>query len=158
VNYVAEDGGRHRVVMIHRTLLGSMERFVGGLIEHYAGAFPVWLAPVQAALIPITDDQVDFAHDVQRRLAARGIRAQVDDSRDRMQAKIRNAQLQKVPYMLVIGKREVEAGSVSVRLRTGEDLKSMPIDDFIDMVLPIVETKSLDLQQPRPTKTIASPL
>ena len=158
VNYVAEDGGRHRVVMIHRTLLGSMERFVGGLIEHYAGAFPVWLAPVQAALIPITDDQVDFAHDVQRRLAARGFRAQVDDSRDRMQAKIRNAQLQKVPYMLVIGKREVEAGSVSVRLRTGEDLKSMPIDDFIDMVLPIVETKSLDLQQPRPTKTIASPL
>jgi threonyl-tRNA synthetase len=158
VNYVAEDGGRHRVVMIHRTLLGSMERFVGGLIEHYAGAFPVWLAPVQAALIPITDDQVDFAHDVQRRLAARRIRAQVDDSRDRMQAKIRNAQLQKVPYMLVIGKREVEAGSVSVRLRTGEDLKSMPIDDFIDMVLPIVETKSLDLQQPRPTMTIASPL
>src|SRR5918994_376525 len=157
VNYIAEDGERHRVAMIHRTLLGSMERFVGGLVEHYAGAFPLWLAPVQAVVIPITDGQGEYAHDVQRRLAARGIRAQVDDSRDRMQARIRNAQLQKVPYMLVIGKREVEAGSVSVRLRTGEDLKSMPIDDFIDMVLPIVETKSLDLQQPRPTKTIASP-
>ena len=149
VNYVAEDGGRHRTVMIHRTLLGSMERFIGGLIEHYAGAFPVWLAPVQASLIPITDDQVDYAKDVQARLAAHGFRAHVDESRDRMQAKIRNAQLQKVPYMLVIGKREVEAESVSVRLRTGEDLKSMPVDSFVDMVFPIIETKSLDLHQPR---------
>ena len=92
--------------MIHRTLLGSMERFVGGLVEHYAGAFPLWLAPVQAALIPITDEQVDYARDVAGRLTDAGLRVEVDDRRDRMQAKIRNAQLQKIPYMLVIGKRE----------------------------------------------------
>ncbi|MDQ4099825.1 MAG: threonine--tRNA ligase [Chloroflexota bacterium] len=149
VNYVGEDGERHRAVMIHRTLLGSMERFVGGLVEHYAGAFPAWLAPVQVALIPITDDQIPFVRNVQRRLADRGIRAEVDESRDRMQAKIRNAQLQKVPYMLVVGKREVEADSVSVRLRTGEDLKAMPVDDFIALIEPVVGSRSLDLRVPR---------
>ncbi len=149
MNYVGEDGERHRAVMIHRTLLGSMERFVGGLVEHYAGAFPAWLAPVQVALIPITDDQIPYVRNVQRRLADRGIRAEVDESRDRMQAKIRNAQLQKVPYMLVVGKREVEADSVSVRLRTGEDLKAMTIEDFIALIEPVIESRSLDLQVPR---------
>ncbi len=149
VNYIAEDGERHRVAMIHRTLLGSMERFVGGLVEHYAGAFPVWLAPIQAVIIPITDDQVEFAENVKRRLAENNLRIEVDDSRERMQAKIRNAQLQKVPYMLVVGKREVEADSVSVRLRTGEDLKSMAVASFLDMVLPVIENRSLDLRAPR---------
>jgi len=146
VNYIAEDGERHRVAMIHRTLLGSMERFVGGLVEHYAGAFPAWLAPVQATIIPITDDQVDFGDSVKELLKAAGLRTTVDKSSGRMQAKIRNAQLQKVPYMLVVGKREEEANSVAVRLRSGEDLGAMTIDQFLEIVLPVVESKSLDLR------------
>ena len=149
VNYIAEDGERHRAAMIHRTLLGSMERFVGGLVEHYAGAFPAWLAPVQAVIIPITDDQVEFAHAVEARLKDAGLRVNVDESSGRMQAKIRNAQLQKVPYMLVIGKREAEADSVAVRLRSGENLGAKTIEEFLDLVLPVVATKSLDLLTPR---------
>ncbi|CAA9558900.1 MAG: Threonyl-tRNA synthetase [uncultured Thermomicrobiales bacterium] len=148
VNYIAEDGERHRVAMIHRTLLGSMERFIGGLVEHYAGAFPAWLAPVQVTVIPITDDQVEFAQAVGDRLKDGGLRANVDTSGGRMQAKIRNAQLQKIPYMLVVGKREAEANSVAVRLRDGEDLGAMSIDQFLDMVQPVVESKSLDLRMP----------
>ena len=149
VTYIGEDGSRHRAAMIHRTLLGSMERFVGGLVEHYGGAFPAWLAPVQTSIIPITDDQVEFANTVLDRLKERGIRAKVDESSGRMQAKIRNAQLQKIPYMLVIGGREAEADSVAVRLRTGEDLGAKKVDDFLDMILPVIETKSLDLAEPR---------
>ena len=139
--------------MIHRTLLGSMERFVGGLVEHYAGAFPAWLAPKQAVIIPITDKQVDYADEVAAALKDAGIRVEVDRSRDRMQAKIRNAQLQKIPYMLVIGGREAEAGAVAVRLRSGEDLGAMPVEDFLKLIQPVIATKSLDLQQPRETTT-----
>jgi threonyl-tRNA synthetase len=145
VNYVGEDGERHRVAMIHRTLLGSMERFVGGLVEHYAGAFPAWLAPVQAAIIPITDDQVPFARDVERRLRDAGLRVDLNDQRDRMQAKIRRAQLQKIPYMLVVGKREAAADSVAVRLRTGRDLGAMTVDAFLALALPRIESRSLYL-------------
>jgi threonyl-tRNA synthetase len=145
VTYIAEDGDRHRVAMIHRTLLGSMERFVGGLVEHYAGAFPVWLAPVQVQLIPITDDQVPFAREVERKLAEADIRAEVDDGRDRMQAKIRNAQLAKVPYMMVIGKREVEAGAVAVRLRNGRDLGAMAVDEAVALVAGRSASRSLYL-------------
>jgi threonyl-tRNA synthetase len=149
VNYIGEDGERHRAAMIHRTLLGSMERFVGGLVEHYAGAFPAWLAPQQVSVIAITDDQAPFAAEVQERLKAAGIRSEVDESGGRMQAKIRNAQLQKIPYMLVIGKREAESGSVAVRLRSGEDLGAMSVDEFLGMVQPVIATKSLDLRKPR---------
>lgn len=149
VNYIAEDGERHRVAMIHRTLLGSMERFVGGLIEHYGGAFPAWLAPVQASIIPITDDQVEYAKGVEQRLKDAGIRAEVNTDSGRMQAKIRNAQLQKIPYMLVIGGREAEVDSVAVRLRTGDDLGAMPVDEFVTKIRPVIETKSLDLVEPR---------
>jgi threonyl-tRNA synthetase len=148
VSYVGEDGERHRAVMIHRTLLGSMERFVGGLIEHYAGAFPVWLAPVQASIIPITDHQIEVSRSIQKRLQAAGLRAEVDESRDRMQAKIRNAQLQKVPYMLVVGKREVEQDAVAVRLRSGEDLGAMPVDEFIRLASALAESRSLELNVP----------
>src|SRR3954447_5752160 len=146
VNYIGEDGERHRAVMIHRTLLGSMERFVGGLIEHYAGAFPVWLAPVQVAIIPIADDQIAFANEVKATLEAKGLRVNVNDARDRMQAKIRDAQMQKIPYMLVIGKREVEQNAVAVRLRSGEDLGAMQVADFVDMVEAVVASKSLELR------------
>jgi threonyl-tRNA synthetase len=145
VNYIGEDGERHRAVMIHRTLLGSMERFVGGLVEHYAGAFPAWLAPTQATIIPITDDQVAYAHEVAETLRDAGLRVEVNDRRDRMQAKIREAQLQKVPYMLVIGKREAADGAVAVRLRNGRDLGAMPVAQFLDVVLPRIESRSLYL-------------
>jgi threonyl-tRNA synthetase len=145
VNYIGEDGERHRVAMIHRTLLGSMERFVGGLVEHYAGAFPLWLAPVHAAIIPITDDQINYAHDVARQLTDVGFRVEVNDRRDRMQAKIREAQLQKIPYMLVIGKREAADGGVAVRLRNGRDLGAMPVAAFVEMALPRIESRSLYL-------------
>ena len=145
VNYIGEDGERHRVAMIHRTLLGSMERFVGGLVEHYAGAFPLWLAPVQAAVIPITDDQIEYARDVARRLDETGLRVEVNDRRDRMQAKIREAQMQKIPYMLVIGKREAADDAVAVRLRNGRDLGAMPVGAFLRMALPRIESRSLYL-------------
>ena len=146
VNYIGEDGERHRVAMIHRTLLGSMERFVGGLVEHYAGAFPVWLAPVQAAIIPITDDQIPFGNHVAQELAAAGLRAKVDDSSNRMQAKIRNAQLEKIPYMLVIGKREVEAGAVAVRLRNGTDLGALPVAEVLELIKSQNDSKTLELK------------
>ncbi len=145
VNFIGEDGERHRAAMIHRTLLGSMERFVGGLVEHYAGAFPAWLAPVQAVVIPITDHQFEYAHEVGARLTGAGIRVKVDDQRDRMQAKIRNAQLEKIPYMLVVGKREAEADSVAVRLRSGEDLGAMNVASFIDLAKAVIDSKSLNL-------------
>jgi threonyl-tRNA synthetase len=115
------------------------------LVEHYAGAFPLWLAPVQAAIIPITDEQIDYAWDVARRLADAGLRIEVNDRRDRMQAKIREAQLQKIPYMLVIGKREAAEGAVAVRLRNGRDLGAMPVDAFLALALPRVEARSLYL-------------
>ena len=131
ISYVGEDGKPHRPYMVHRALLGSIERFFGVLIEHYAGAFPVWLSPVQAAIIPIADRHADYARQVAKRLAAAGIRAEVDDSGSRMNNKIRRAQEQKVPYMLVIGDREIEADSVSLRLRTEEDLGATPVEAFI---------------------------
>jgi threonyl-tRNA synthetase len=127
--------------MVHRALLGSIERFFGVLIEHYGGAFPAWLAPVQAILIPIADRHNDYASQVADQLKEAGLRIEVDDSSDRMQAKIRNAQLQKVPYMLIIGDREVENGQVAVRLRNGQDLGALPVADVIAMVQEAVATK-----------------
>ena len=131
VNYIGEDGKEHRAVMVHRTVLGAMERFVGGLIEQYAGAFPPWLAPVQAVLIPIAGRHNEYARKVEAELREAGFRVEVDDGAERMGAKIRDAQLQKVPYMLVVGDREMEAGQVAVRLRSGENLGGIPVVDFI---------------------------
>jgi len=145
INYIGEDGEKHRAVMIHRTLLGSMERFVGGLVEHYAGAFPVWLAPTQIALIPITDDQVEYCQDVADQAKQLDLRVEIFDQKERMQAKIRDAQLMKIPYMLVVGKREVENDVVAVRLRSGEDLGAMPVADFLTMAQRIVASKGLEL-------------
>jgi threonyl-tRNA synthetase len=141
MTFVGEDGREHRPVMVHRTVLGSMERFVGGLIEHYAGAFPVWLAPVQVEIIPIADRHNEYAYAVLERLKEAGLRAEVDDSDDRMNAKVRKAQLQKIPYMLVLGDREVEAGAVSVRLRTEENLGPKPVDEFVATAQQAVEQK-----------------
>jgi threonyl-tRNA synthetase len=132
LSYIGEDGQPHRPTMVHRALLGSMERFFGMLIEHYAGAFPVWLSPVQAMLIPIADRHVAYAKDVASKLKAAGLRVQVDDGAERMQAKIRTAQTQKIPYILVIGDKEVDQGAVALRLRAGENPGPMQVDEFIE--------------------------
>jgi threonyl-tRNA synthetase len=131
LSYIGEDGQPHRPYMVHRALLGSLERFFGVLIEHYGGAFPVWLAPRQVELIPIAERHNDFAWQVAAQLKKAGLRVKVNDSSDRMNAKIRDAQNQKVPYMLVIGDREVEEGAVALRRRSGESLPAMGVDAFI---------------------------
>ena len=133
--FIGQDGRQHRPYMVHRALLGSLERFLGVLIEHYAGAFPLWLAPVQAMLIPIADRHLEHARRLASELEEAGLRVEVDERSERMQAKIRDAQLQKVPYMLVVGDKEVEAQAVAVRLRSGEDLGSMPLSSFLARVL-----------------------
>ncbi len=145
MTYVAEDGSRRRPYVVHRALLGAIERFYALLVEHYAGAFPVWLSPVQATIIPIADRHLDHAAAVEQRLQAAGIRATVDRSSERMNAKIRNAQLEKIPYMLVVGDRERDDGTVSVRLRTEEDLGAMPVDQIIETIRRINDEKSLEL-------------
>ncbi len=143
MSYVGEDGKDHRPYMVHRALLGSLERFFGVLVEHYGGAFPVWLSPVQAVLIPIADRHVDYAKTVMEKLRASGLRAEVDSSSERMRAKIRDAQMQKVPYMLVIGDREVEAGQVNLRLRDGNVPGAMSVDDFAALAQETVAEKRL---------------
>ncbi len=132
ISYIGEDGREHRPYMVHRALLGSVERFFAVLIEHYAGAFPLWLAPVQARIIPIADRHVDYCERLAVDLRAEGLRVEVDVRSERMQAKIRDAQLQKVPYMLVVGDREVEGEKVAVRTRAGDDLGAMPVFQVID--------------------------
>ena len=131
LSYIGEDGAQQQPYMIHRALLGSLERFIGVLIEHYGGAFPVWLAPVQAVVIPIADRHLEYARQVEDRLSKSGIRVETDARGERMNAKIREAQVQKVPYMLVVGDREAEADAAAVRLRSGEDLGAMPVADVV---------------------------
>jgi threonyl-tRNA synthetase len=141
MTYVGEDGQEHRPYMVHRALLGSIERFFGILVEHYAGAFPVWLSPVQAVLIPIVDRHVEYAESVVQRLRAAGLRVEVDASSDRMGAKIRSAQMEKIPYMLIVGDREIEAEQVNLRLRNEEVLGAMSVDDFIELAQKAVESR-----------------
>jgi len=141
LTYAGADGAEHRPVMIHRALLGSLERLFGVLIEHFGGAFPAWLAPVQAVVLPIADDQTEYAERIQSMLFARGIRSEVDRSNERLQKKIRNQQLRKIPYMLVTGKTEVADGTVNVRTRTG-DQSTMPAEEFADMLAAEVAARS----------------
>jgi threonyl-tRNA synthetase len=131
LSYIGEDNAEHIPVLIHRAVTGTTERFMATIIEHFAGAFPVWLAPVQAVLVPIADRHNEHAEKVAAQLREAGLRVEVDAGSDRMGAKIRNAQGQKIPYMLVMGDKEAEAGAVAVRLRSGEDLGAMPVADFI---------------------------
>jgi threonyl-tRNA synthetase len=131
LTYIGEDGQQHRPYMVHRALLGSLERFFGVLIEHYAGAFPAWLSPTQVALIPIADRHLDYAREVAGQLRSAGLRVMVDDRSERMNAKIRDSQNQKIPYMLVIGDREVENNQVALRLRSGENPGPMPVSTFL---------------------------
>ena len=142
LEYIAEDGKAHQPLMVHRALFGSIERFFGILVEHYAGAFPVWLAPVQATVLPITDRQLDYAKQVRDKLEAAGIRVTLDDRSEKVNLKIRDAQLQKVPFMLVVGGREAEEGTVSVRHRKHADMGVKPVDAFIADIRQLIESKS----------------
>ncbi|MBC7963790.1 MAG: threonine--tRNA ligase [Steroidobacteraceae bacterium] len=135
LTYVASDGERKRPVMVHRVILGSIERFIGVLIEHFAGSFPLWISPVQAVIVTVTENQVPFAKDVYRRLRDAGIRVQSDLRNEKLSFKIREAQLQKTPYMLVIGDKEVEQGTVTARYRDGKNLNPMKPEEFVDFVI-----------------------
>jgi threonyl-tRNA synthetase len=145
LEYVGEDGQKHRPVMIHRVVLGSIERFIGVITEHFAGAFPVWLNPVQVKVLPITDRACAYADQISAQLDEQGFRVEVDHRNEKIGKKIREAQLQKTPYMLVVGDRDMEAQTVSVRLRTGEDLGAMPLSQFTDRIREKVQSKSLEL-------------
>lgn len=145
LEYTGADGQKHRPVMIHRAPFGSMERFVGILIEHFNGAFPLWLAPVQAVMIPITDDHIPYARQVAAELRALGMRVEVDSSGSRMNAKIREAQLQKIPYMLVVGDQEVAQKAVAVRTRHNQNLGPMPLAAFKERVQQLLADRSAEL-------------
>lgn len=142
VTYKGEDNADHRPIMIHRALLGSLERFIGCLIEHYAGAFPMWLAPVQAVVVPIADRHNDYALKVRDRLKTAGLRAQVDDRSESVNRKIRDNQLQKIPYMLVVGDREEKSGEAAVRLRDGTDIGEKPIDEIASKLMEEADSRS----------------
>jgi threonyl-tRNA synthetase len=142
--YQGGDGQRHQPVMIHRALFGSIERFVGVLTEHYAGAFPAWLAPVQATCIPIRSENLEYLYDVAKRLRGLGVRVEVDDSDERMQKKILKAQQQKVPFMLVAGPRDVEAGALSLRYRNGVERRGVPVDDVITEIDRVIASRLVD--------------
>jgi threonyl-tRNA synthetase len=134
LTYIGPDGARHRPVMVHRVILGAIERFLGVLIEHYAGAFPIWLAPVQAIIVTVTDAQLDFASQVYRELQEKGVRVEIDMRSEKLGYKIRDAQMQKIPYMLVIGDKEVTAGTIAPRRRDGTQLSLMTPREFADLV------------------------
>ena len=144
LTYVGADGQKHRPVMLHRTVLGSIERFIGVLIEHYAGAFPTWLSPVQAVVLTVTDRGNDYARQVAKRLKSEGLRVEADLRNEKLGFKIREAQLQKIPYMLVIGDKEIEGAGVSPRTRTREDLGFMTVDDFVERVRSEINPPRLD--------------
>jgi threonyl-tRNA synthetase len=150
IGYTGEDGREHQPIMIHRALMGSLERFFGVLIEHYAGAFPLWLAPVQARIMNITDAQLEYAQTVYRELRAAGVRVESDIRNEKLNFKIREAQIAKVPYMLIVGDSEVAAGQVTVRLRDGKNLPPMTIADFVDLV-------RRECEQGRQTAMLANP-
>ena len=142
LEYTGADGEKHCPVMIHRVVFGSIERFIGIITEHFAGAFPVWLSPVQVKVMPITDRTSDYAKDVAAKLSAAGVRVETDLRNEKIGYKIREAQMQKTPYMLVIGDREAESGAVAVRTRSGEDLGAMPLDAFIECITGEIKSRS----------------
>ncbi len=144
LEYVHEDGTRHQPVMVHRALWGSVERFFGVLIEHYAGAFPAWLAPVQVSVLPISEKTIEYAREVENKLSAVGFRVDLDDRNEKIQAKIRDAQMQKIPYMLVVGAKEAAAGTVAVRHRAKGDLGPQPLADFISTLRAQVESHATE--------------
>jgi len=146
VTYMGEDGQEHPVVMVHRTVLGSMERFLATLLEHYGGAFPVWLAPVQVKVIPVADRHLEYAHKIEVELKKGGIRAEVDDRSERINLKIRQAQLEKIPYMLVIGDKEVETSTISIRLRSGKQIADRSLVGFKETIKTAISNKVKDIE------------
>jgi len=148
LEYIGEDNKPHRPVMVHRALFGSIERFFGVLIEHYAGAFPMWLAPVQVAVLPITDRINEYAEKVAQELRGGGLRVEVNVRSDKIGAKIRDAQLQKIPFMLVLGDREMEDTNVAVRERIKGDIGAMSLDEFREMATRLVKTRALNNNSP----------
>ncbi len=145
LTYIGADNAEHRPVMIHRAILGSLERFIGIIIEHFAGAFPVWLAPVQASVLPLSEKFIDYANDTARKLREAGLRVEVDASNEKLGAKIRDAQLEKIPYMLIVGEKEASAGTVSLRKRTGGDQGSIALDQFISEARQRIASRALTL-------------
>jgi threonyl-tRNA synthetase len=141
LTYIGPDGEKHRPVMIHRVIFGSIERFIAILTEHYAGAFPVWLSPVQVKVMPISDRQVEYAAKVAKRLDDLDIRVELDDRNEKIGYKIREAQMQKVPYMLVVGDKEIENNAVAVRDRKEGDRGSMSLDEFISNIQKEIKDK-----------------
>ena len=142
LTYIGEDGQKHRPVMIHRVVYGSIERFIGILIENYAGAFPTWLAPVQAKILPITDKHMDYAFELKKKLFALGLRVEVDDRNEKIGYKMREAQVKKIPYMLVVGDQEMEAGTVNMRRHAEKDTATMTVDEFIAYIQQNIAAKS----------------
>jgi threonyl-tRNA synthetase len=145
LEYIGEDGQPHQPYMVHRALLGSMERFFGVLIEHFGGAFPVWMAPVQTVVIPIADRHVEYAREVARKLRAEGMRVELDERSERMNAKIRDAQKQKVPYMLVLGDNEMNNTQVSLRVRDGSQQNNIPLEELIGRAKDRIARRALEL-------------
>ena len=144
MSYIGEDNEKHRPVMVHRTVFGSIERFIGILTEHFAGAYPTWLSPVQAVVLPITDKFAGYANEVAAKLEAAGVRVEVDERNEKIGYKIREAQMQKIPYMLVVGDKELENGTVSVRSRKGVDLGTMPLDAFMARIKEQISCRTND--------------
>ena len=145
VTYIGEDGKEHTVVMVHRTVLGSMERFLASLIEHYGGAFPLWLAPVQVRVIPVADRHLDYAHKLEAQLKNEGVRVEVDARSERINLKIRQAQLDKIPYMLVVGDKEIADSTISIRLRSGEQLADHSFDKFRKTIKMTIANRAKDI-------------
>jgi threonyl-tRNA synthetase len=145
LTYIGEDNAEHRPAVLHRAIYGSFERFIAILIEHFAGAFPLWLAPVQATVLPLSEKFVDYAGEVEAKLKAAGLRVEVDRGNDKLGAKIRQAQLQKIPYMLVVGEKEASSGTVSLRLRTGGDQGSLTVDALIARAKELIASRALNL-------------
>lgn len=145
LGYIGADNAVHRTVMIHRAILGSLERFIGIIIEHFAGAFPLWLAPVQAIVLPLSEKFIEYANDTARKLHQAGLRVEIDESNEKLGAKIRDAQLKKIPYMLIVGEKESSSGTVSLRKRTGGDQGAMSVDRFIAEAKELIVSRALTL-------------
>ncbi|HHX50512.1 MAG TPA: threonine--tRNA ligase, partial [Clostridia bacterium] len=144
LTYIGEDGQKHRPVMIHRVVFGSIERFIGILTEHFAGAFPIWLAPVQIRLLPITDRHLDYCYQIKKEAERRNIRAEVDERNEKIGYKIREGQLERIPYLLVVGDKEVEGRMVAVRKRKSGDLGAIPVEEFLNQAMDEIARKTLD--------------
>jgi len=146
ISYVEEDGQRRQPIMLHRALMGSLERFFGCLIEHYAGAFPLWLAPIQVILLPITDKHAGYAEIIAQQIEESGIRVEKDLRNEKIGFKIREAQIQKIPYMIVLGDKEVESSTLGVRRRRSKETRNLDLKTFLDEVNEAVEKRIIDLE------------